>query len=285
MSSSLPKNFETGNSYQGMNILTLMGQDYKDSRWLTFHQIKKLGGSVKKGSKATPIFFMKPIEKEVENESGEVEIKKSFFMQNYNVFNIEQTDGIDYEPEVSNNTNKLDTPQQFIDSINIPLYRGEPAYSPNDDAIFMPHSHEFDNGDEFYSTYFHELTHSTGHSSRLDRFDKHTVYGDEKYAFEELIAELGSVFLSMENGINPNSKKQASYLNNWITALKERPNILYSAASHASKSTNYLMDIYSIKKDLTALDDIKPIDINLDISKAVEQEVVRSSKQQISPSM
>jgi len=229
-----------------------MGQGYKDSRWLTFNQIKKLGGSVKKGSKSTPIFFMKPVEQQVENEdTGELEVKKSFFMQNYNVFNIEQTDGIAYEPEIKNNhTNKLDTPQQFIDSINIPLYRGEPAYSPTDDCIFMPHSNEFDSSDEFYSTYFHELSHSTGHKSRLDRFEKHTVYGDEKYAFEELIAELGSVFLSIENNIKPDSKKQTAYLKSWITALKERPNILYSASSHASKSTNFLKDIVASKQIL-----------------------------------
>jgi antirestriction protein ArdC len=245
MTTSLPKNFESGNRYSGINILNLLDRGFTDSRFLTMNQIKNLGGMVKKGEKSTPIFFMKPVEQKVENEeTGEIEIKKYFLMQSYNVFNITQTNGIDYEPEVKSSTPKNNI-QEFIDSSNIPLFRGTPAYSPNDDCIFMPHYHEFNNDNNYYSTYFHELSHSTGHKSRLDRFHKHTVYGDERYAFEELIAELGSAFLSLEMGIKPDSKKQAAYLNSWIQALKERPNILYSAASHASKSTNFLINNYN----------------------------------------
>ena len=247
MTTSLPRNFESNNTYSGMNIMNLLSRGFTDSRFLTMNQIKNLGGIVKKGEKSTPIFFMKPVEQKVENEeTGEIEIKKYFLMQSYNVFNITQTNGIDYEPEVKQ-SNPTSSIQEFIDSFNIPLYRGTPAYSPNDDCIFMPNASEFNSVDEYYSTYFHELSHSTGHKSRLDRFHKHTVYGDERYAFEELIAELGSAFLSMEQGIKPNSKKQASYLNSWITALKERPNILYSAASHASQSTLFLMNEYNLK--------------------------------------
>jgi antirestriction protein ArdC len=245
MTTSLPRNFESNNTYSGMNIMTLLSRGFTDSRFLTMNQIKNLGGMVKKGEKSTPIFFMKPVEQKIENEeTGEIEIKKYFLMQSYNVFNITQTIGIDYQPEIKS-SNPKNNIQEFIDSCNIPLFRGTPAYSPNDDCIFMPHSHEFENNNEYYSTYFHELSHSTGHKSRLDRFEKHTVYGDERYAFEELIAELGSAFISLEMGIKPNSKKQASYLKSWIQALKERPNILYSAASHASKSTNYLMNNYN----------------------------------------
>lgn len=247
MTTSLPKNFESGNNYSGMNIMTLLNRGFTDSRFLTMNQVNSLGGMVKKGEKSTPIFFMKPLEKEVEDETtGEIKVEKYFILQSYNVFNITQTEGIDYQPEVKS-SNPENNIQKFIDSCNIPLFRGTPAYSPNDDCIFMPHSHEFDNDNEYYSTYFHELSHSTGHKSRLDRFEKHTVYGDERYAFEELIAELGSAFISLEMGIKPNSKKQASYLKSWITALKERPNILYSAASHASKATNFLMNEYNMK--------------------------------------
>jgi antirestriction protein ArdC len=249
MNASLPRNFESNNMYSGMNILTLLDRGFTDSRFLTMNQVNNLGGKVKKGEKSTPIFFMKPMEKEIEDENGEKRIEKFFIMQSYNVFNITQTQGIKYEPEI-----KKDIPnsniQYFIDSFNINTFRGEPAYSPSDDCIFMPHYHDFESENEFYSTYFHELSHYTGHSTRLDRFEKHTVFGDERYAFEELIAELGSAFLSLEHGIKPNSKKQASYLNSWITALKERPNILYSAASHATKSTNYLMDNYNLKQQI-----------------------------------
>ena len=268
ITSGIPMNFESGNKYNGMNILTLLDKGYKDSRWLTFHQIKKLEGSVKKGEKSTPIFFMKPLEKEVlDKETGEVKLEKYFMMQSYNVFNIEQTENIEYQTQEVNN--KIDDIQKFIDTIAIPEFRGEPAYSVKDDCIFMPHSHEFISSDEFYSTYFHELTHATGHSSRQDRFEKNTKFGDEKYAFEELIAELGSAFLSMEHGIKPSSKKQASYLKSWITALKERPQILYSASSYATKSTNYLNDMYLLNS-ATKLKEFD-LDINIQQSKYMGQ--------------
>ena len=129
MSSSLPKNFQTENSYSGMNILTLMGQGFKDSRWMTFNQIKKLGGKVKKGSRSTPIFFMKPIDKTKLNEkTGEEESNRYFLMQSYNVFNIEQTENIEYETEVKK-SNKDNPISDFIHTIGIDEFRGEPAYS------------------------------------------------------------------------------------------------------------------------------------------------------------
>jgi antirestriction protein ArdC len=104
-------------------------------------------------------------------------------------------------------------------------------------------------------------------------------FGDERYAMEELIAELGSVFLSLENGIKPNSKKQASYLKSWINALKEKPQILYSAASHASKSTNYLLDTYKIKQELKS----KHGDYDISLSKLLEAENKNSAKKVNNP--
>ena len=134
------------------------------------------------------------------------------------VFNIEQTENIKYDKEIVGDKNKIQSLSNYIKNIGIDEFRGEPAYSPNDDCIFMPDSSEFVNADEYYSTYFHELTHASGSKNRLDRFEKHTVYGDERYAFEELIAELGSAFLSKEHGLQPNSKKQSAYLKHWITS-------------------------------------------------------------------
>lgn len=262
LSQKLPSNFESNHQYKGMNILTLLSKGHKDSRWITFHQVSKLGGNIKKGEKSTPIFFMKPVEKEeIDEDSGEMNIKKIFVMQSYNVFNIEQTENIEYkkeEPQSSKNT--IET---FIDTIGIDEYRGEPAYSADNDCIFMPHYHDFEISDEFYSTYFHEITHSTGHKSRLNRLGKNVVYGDKKYAFEELIAELGSIFLSMQHNIKPNSKKQTAYLQHWINALKERPQILYSAASHASKSTHYLNEMYALKSH----SHIQEMNLNTNIEK------------------
>ncbi len=262
MSSSLPKNFETENTYRGMNILTLLDQGFNDSRWLTFNQIKKLGGNVKKGSKSTPIFFMKPIDNTKLNETtGEEEGNRYFLMQTYNVFNMEQTENFKYEPEVKSSA-KNNSISDYINTLGIDEFRGSPAYSAEHDVVFMPQVDEFESENEYYSTYFHELTHASGHKNRLDRFEKHTVFGDESYAFEELIAELGSAFLSMEHGIAPNSNKQADYLSSWVSALKKQPQILYSAASQATRAVNCLNDIVATKKAIQATNiEFEPINI------------------------
>jgi antirestriction protein ArdC len=278
----LPKNFESNNHYQGMNILTLLDKGFKDSRWLTFNQIKKLGGSVIQGEKSSPVFFLKPLEKEeINKETQEIETKKYFIMKSYNVFNIEQTKGIEYKPESKVDNANSDI-QTFIDSFEIDVYPGAPAYSPKDDCIFMPSLADFDsNQNEYYSTFFHELTHSTGHKDRLDRFEQNTTFGDGKYAYEELIAELGSAFLSLEHTIHPNSKKQAAYLKSWIVALKEKPQILYSASSQASRSTNYLLEQYKLKQELKVQ---QGVDYNINLTKIISKENQPSSNNNNNPS-
>ncbi|MEA3354823.1 MAG: zincin-like metallopeptidase domain-containing protein [Campylobacterota bacterium] len=252
MSGGLPKNFASGNQYNGMNILTLMNQGFNDNRFLTFNQVKKLGGSVKKGEKSAPIFFMKPIEKETVDDGGEKHIEKYFVMQSYQVFNIEQTDGIEYDKHINPKKNEvLSEAQEFIDTVkeDIPEFAGSPAYSVTDDCIFMPDINRFEDSFNYYSTYFHELSHATGHPKRLNREDKQlSKFGDPKYAYEELIAELSSSFLCSDLKVPMDTTRHTEYLSSWVTALKEKPNILFSAASQASKSTNFLKEMVQTKK-------------------------------------
>lgn len=244
----LPKNYATNNQYSGINTLTLMNSGFDDNRFLTFNQIKQLGGSVNKGAKSAPIFFMKPIEKEVKNENGEKGIEKYFVMQSYQVFNITQTTGIDFKKDYVPNKNEvIESAQEFIDSIDIEKFNGSPAYSVSDDTIFMPPMDKFSDSMNYYSTYLHELSHSTGHPERLNR-DLDSRYGDSKYAFEELVAELSSAFLCTELGVSMNTTRHSEYLSSWVNALKEKPNILLSASNAATKSANFLKEMVNTKK-------------------------------------
>jgi len=245
----LPKNFLSDNHYNGINLLTLMSSEFKDNRYLTFNQVKQLGGTIKKGEKSKPIFFLKPMEKESLDDSGEKVIEKYFIMQSYQVFNIEQTNDIKYEKTFNKNKNEvIENIEEFIDSIEIPIYSGSPAYSVDNDCIFMPNINDFNDSSNYYSTYFHELSHSTGHPSRLNR-NMDGRFGSKEYAYEELIAELSSSFLCGEFGLDMKTTQHKEYLNSWINVLKEKPMILFQVASSASKSVKYLKENYEFKRE------------------------------------
>ncbi|WP_108062233.1 ArdC family protein [Poseidonibacter lekithochrous] len=249
-SKQLPKNFISDNNYNGINILTLMDTDFKDNRFLTFNQIKQLGGSINKGEKSKPIFFLKSVEKETVDEEGNKTTEKYFIMQSYQVFNIEQTSSIKYEKTYLKSKNyAIELAQEFIDNMNIPVYAGEPSYSIEYDSIFMPTINEFKDSYNYYSTYFHELSHSTGHSSRMNR-PMDTRFGSKEYAKEELIAELSSSFLCGEFGVDMKTTQHSQYLNSWIETLKEKPMVLFQVASAAAKSANYLKNIHETKQEI-----------------------------------
>jgi len=246
----LPKNFLSNNHYNGINLLTLISSEFKDNRYLTFNQVKQLGGTIKKGEKSKPIFFLKPIEKERVDDDGQKTIEKYFIMQSYQVFNIEQTNDINYEKTYDRNKNEvIENVQEFINSIDIPTYIGSPAYSVDNDCIFMPNINDFNDSTNYYSTYFHELSHSTGHPSRLNR-DLTGRFGTKEYAYEELIAELSSSFLCGEFGVDMQTTKHKEYLNSWINVLKEKPIILFQVASAASKSVRFLKENFEKKMEM-----------------------------------
>ena len=210
---SIPySNYCTKKSYQGTNQLLLNVQcilnkkNYSSPFWLTWKQIKKLKGSVKKDEKASMIIYYDNtiIEEEVKNDKDEAEIKekKIYFLKYYSVFNWEQTTDL---PEIVVNKNEyINTCEEVINNLaEKPVIRFgvNPVYSPAGDFIIMPYINNFESSDSYYSTLFHELIHWTGHKTRLDRFSKESLkYGSEFYSKEELIAELGKFIPLSYNG-------------------------------------------------------------------------------------
>ena len=239
----LPQNYTNKTPYSGFNLITLSivqeEKNYTSNNWLTFNQIRKIkGAKLKKGSISTPIFFFKILEKKEEID-GEKKISKIPLLKFYNVFNTDQIEGIEIGSEKANNED-LDS---FVDNCNIPVKNGSEAfYSTREDAITMPHLKMFESTEAYASTLLHELTHATGHKSRLNR-DLKNCFGSEAYAKEECIAELGSMFLCQHLNIQNQSKQAEAYIKGWLVdGLRADPKLLWKLASEAQKAYNWTLE-------------------------------------------
>ena len=246
----MPRSAVSGGEYSGINILSLMSHKFNSNQWITAKQVEQLGGTIKEGEadNARDIFFLKNIVKtttkkdEESDEEKEVE-EKHTVLKNYKVYNIDQVEGINFEEELPLSKNeKLDEVEKMIAATKVQMYRGSPAYSPKDDCIFMPHIDEFVDKENYYATLFHELSHWTGHETRLNRVNHIKKY-DDVYVFEELIAELSSAFLCRKCHISMKNTQHTEYMNHWVQMLKEKPYILFSVSTHASKCAAYISNL------------------------------------------
>jgi antirestriction protein ArdC len=243
-------NVKSGRPYRGINALLLSRRaaerGYSDPRWLTFLQAREAGGSVRKGEKGTPIVFYK---KMVELDSEGMEKRRSL-LRFSTVFNVEQCEGIEPRPVEPQN---LEASQQQIDEIcrrhGVVLKTGglRAFYRSSDDSITVPDRGQFHSACRFQSTLLHELVHWTGHPSRLNRKMggiKKTPGGEfvtDEYAFEELVAEIGSAFLCAHFNIT-GEMQHAAYLAHYIEMLEEDSTAIFKAASAAQKAADYLLD-------------------------------------------
>ena len=244
-----PSNASSGKAYQGINIVILWAaaQDagYASSKWLTYKQAAALGATVRKGERGTGIVFYSPlqIEDEATGEEKEICMLKSFV-----VFNIAQIDGLPVETLETDMTPEPFSPHELAERViggsgaSIEFGGNQPCYVPSLDVVRMPHPESFKTAENYYTTMAHELSHWTGHSSRLDRNLKGKC-GTADYAREELCAELTAAFLSAHFGMIDGSIEQhASYLDSWLKVLKEDKCAIFQAASAAQKAYDYLLD-------------------------------------------
>lgn len=258
-----PQNGE-GREYQGINILLLLSTPYEDPRWYTFKKAHEIGGSVKKGSKATNIVYYKKYEKEIEEKGkdGTVEKKKvaRFFLKSYPVFNAEQIDGIppleikshSVSPEdLANKVEPMmkrlyDTGLKFVESDAVVDSRA--YYSPGTDTIKMPGLNLFETPEAYISTLFHEAGHATGHPGRLNR-NIRNPFGHPDYAFEELVAEMISAYGCAEHGIPNDESRNIGYIQNWIEVLQKDEKALFRAASLAKGAMGWLAGKNLVEED------------------------------------
>ena len=245
----------TGKRYSLLNSI-MLGEP---GEYATFKQIQDEGGKVKKGAKSKVVVFWSPVKKAEINDEGEEVEKVHYVLRYYRVFNLNDCEGVKkkYLTE-DDKTFTHETVRDAEDVIShylasnygLTVIRGEKSarafYRPSEDKVVVPMMEQFAEVSEFYSTLFHELTHSTGHWSRLGRFKESGVvaaFGGEDYGKEELIAELGAAALCGKCGIETDGsfKNSASYLKGWMEAIKGNPEMIVSAAGKADKAVEFIL--------------------------------------------
>ena len=246
-----PKNI-SGREYSSINtlILTVKGlalDGGTDPRWMTYHQAKEHGLRVKKGAKGTHVTLWKPIVDADEQEI--VAVVQRFFT----VFHASQVDGIaEYTPTPVNEIEAHETAEKIISASGAEIiYGGGRAfYQPSTASIHMPPKGDFINATGYYSTLVHEFTHWTGHSSGFKRDLSGGKY-TTSYAREELVAEIGSMFISCAAKI-PQSEEvfqnHASYVDGWLECIKNDSNAIFKAAADANRAADYILTKAGIKE-------------------------------------
>jgi len=265
----------SGKPYQGINVL-LLSLSGHEGEFITFNQCKAEGGKVKKGAKSSMIVFWTQISKETEelDENGEKIVKVYPVLKTYNVFSIDDCEGIQQKHN----------PEPI--KIRVPMYHNEPVtgidpdsynpaaeaiiadyvkrsgtltidaaglsnrayYQPALDHVVVPNIIQFSQVEEYYSTLFHELGHSTGHHSRLNRFTgeaANAAFGSETYSREELVAEITAATILNTLGLESGNsfRNSAAYVKSWSEHIKNDPMMFITAASRADKAVNCILGI------------------------------------------
>lgn len=252
-----PVNIESRNPYRGINILNLwiaaQSQGFGYSVWGTYRQWQNRGCQVRKGEKGSLVVFYKKLEFEAEDpETGETETEERLMARASTVFNADQVDGYESEPlpEPADPAQTIAEAEAFVQATGAEIRHGgqRAFYNRTGDFIQIPERERFigtetsTSTEAYYGVLLHELTHWTGHENRCARqFGKR--FGDDAYAMEELVAELGSAFLSADLGIAQAPRADhAAYLDNWLRVLKADKKAIFTAASQASKAAEYLAE-------------------------------------------
>ncbi len=256
----LPLNPITNHRYQGINIPSLwfdqQDKRFASNQWASFNQWKDKGAAVRKGEKGSPIIFYKTLTREEENDSGERQDIQIPMMRFYTVFNADQVEGYDHhESAPANETDlvtRIENADVFCKATGADIRHGGAGayYDRRGDFINLPETIHFRETstasatENYYATLLHELTHWTGAPHRLHRDKAKTKSERDKYAFEELIAELGAAFLCAELGITQTPREDhAHYLKNWLQALKGDKKYIFKAAAQAAKASDYLREL------------------------------------------
>jgi antirestriction protein ArdC len=225
-----------------------MTQNFGTPIWMTFNQAKELKANVRKGSKGSLVVYADRITKTETTNDGKENERDIYFMKEYRVFNVEQIEGL--PPHFyATATPQLDPVQRneaadlFFANTGADIRHGgnQAYYAAEADYVQMPPFVSFRDAESYFSTLGHETTHWTKHRTRLDRDFGRKKFGDEGYAREELVAEIGAAFLSCDLGITPEPRDDhAAYLDHWLKVLKDDKRAIFQAAAHAQRAVDFL---------------------------------------------
>jgi antirestriction protein ArdC len=252
----LPKNLLSNKHYRGINVfllaVTAWAEGYESPYWLTFKQARERGGHVRKGEKGSLVIFWKQYATRDKQTGDPVVVP---VLRHYTVFNAAQCDELGL-PDGSGNTPEapMFEPIRVADAIvecyergpRIEHAGGRAYYRPSEDLVRIPDPARFVDAESYYSTLFHELAHSTGHSSRLDRGlgTKLATFGSPDYSKEELVAEMGAAFLAAAAGISPPTIEQsAAYIESWRKRLKADKKLVVQAAGAGQRAADWILGV------------------------------------------
>lgn len=239
--------------YSGINILMLWAaataQGFIAPIWMTYRQAQELGAHVRKGEKGSPVVYANTLTRtEIDGDTGEEQERAIPYMKAYTVFNAEQVDGLPahyyakarprFDPPA-----RLEHAEHFFGATGAEIRHGgnQAYYTVTHDYVQMPPIEAFRDAESYYATLAHECCHWTRHSSRLERDFGRKRWGDEGYAMEELVAELGAAFLSADLELTPEVREDHSaYVASWLKVLKDDKRAVFTAAAHAQRAVDFL---------------------------------------------
>ncbi|SAL82396.1 antirestriction protein-like protein [Caballeronia arvi] len=244
-----------GAPYQGINILLLWGEQieksFQSNRWMTFKQAHALGANVRKGEHGTLVVYANKVTKTDTDDQGDEIEREIPFMKGYTVFNVDQIENLaaeyrtDTEPVNSEPLELIEDAEAFFAKTGAVIRHGgdKAYYAPVQDIVQLPIPESFDTAQSYAATKAHEITHWTSHQTRLDR-QLGKRFGDDAYAAEELIAEMGAAFLCAQLGLTPEVREDhAAYLDHWLKVLKADKKAIFTAASQAQKACEFLFSL------------------------------------------
>lgn len=242
-----------GIPYRGINVVMLwsaaMAKGYAAPQWMTFKQALELNAHVRKGEQGSLVVYASKITRtETDDGTGEESERDIPFMKGYTVFNVEQIEGLPAQfypkPEPrSEELQRIARAEAFFAATKAVIRNSgtQAYYSISSDHVQMPPFEIFRDAESYYATLAHESTHWTRHEKRLNREFGRKRFGDEGYAMEELVAELGAAFLCADLELTPEVRDDhASYLASWLKVLKNDPRAIFTAASHAQRAADFL---------------------------------------------
>jgi antirestriction protein ArdC len=262
-----PQNLISRKPYRGVNVFLLNAMHYQAPFWLTFRQAQEMGGHVRKGEKACPVVFWKWLDVEApEDPTGK---KRVPFLRYYSAFNLAQVDGIptDKIPSLGEHQREH-TPIEEAERIVAGMPKrpqiqhggGRACYVPSVDRVEIPEPGTFRSGQDYYSTLFHELTHATGHETRLNRKGvsgsdgSWSAFGSNPYAKEELVAEMGAAFLCAECGIVERTiESSAAYVSAWLQRLRSDSKLIVQAAAQAQHAADFVLNRKAVDANATEI--------------------------------
>jgi antirestriction protein ArdC len=246
--SGRPYNMVTGHPYRGINVALLCAPQYSTAAWMTFKQAQAVGARIRRGEKASLIVFYKPIivkDKHAQPDAdGNPQERVIPLLRAFNLFNVAQIDGLPgkFEPQTGDDQKptREAKPDDLLSQASIEHGGDKACYEPSRDIICLPHIAEFASSAEYYGAALHELTHWTGHSTRLNR-DYGRRFADSAYAREELVAEMGAAFLCAHCGI-AGKLQHAEYIGTWLEVLKRDKRAILVAAAAAQKAVDFVIN-------------------------------------------